>query len=208
MDSPTLSIPVQPHVLKYLHKHLGKAYFLSENDHFGLLLFQLLRRPVRDARRDEIIKKFDKHFVVHYGLYDPRKFGLKPMTGKTVYQFNKFGKELLFAELHAHVELLVDLGTAATYAIETFMLKYDLQEEDVPFDTLARSWKRYAVEAKAARKRQRHLSAGGQLKQLNKDLRALPRPGFGPAGSSPLTAGFAPVPAPGFGTSALPQASL
>ncbi|WP_310391466.1 hypothetical protein [Hymenobacter sp.] len=158
-----------------------------------MLLFQLLRRPVRDARRDEIIKKFDKRFVVHFGLYNPRKFGLKPMTGKTIYQFNKFGKELLFAELHAHVELITDLGSSATHAIETFMLKYDLQEEDVPADTLARSWKRYAAEAKTARKRARHLSGAAQLKQLTKDLRALPRPGFA---------------APGFGAPVLPQAAL
>jgi hypothetical protein len=176
VNSNLLSIPVQQHVLKYLHKHLGTGYFLSESDHFGLLLFQLLRRPVRDARRDEILKKYKGQFVVHYGLYDPVKFGLRELTGKTCYQFNKFCKELLFAELHAHVELLTDMGTAATHAIETFMLKYDLQEEDVQFDTLARSWKRYAADTKAARKRARHLSGGAQLKQLTKDLKALPRP--------------------------------
>jgi hypothetical protein len=176
VDTQPLSVPVQPHVLKYLQKHLGRAYFLSESDHFGLLLFQLLRRPVRDARRDEILTKYQGRFEVHYGLYDPIKYGLKDLTGKTCYQFNKFGKELLFAELHAHVELLTDMGTAATYAIETFMLKYDLREEDVQFDTLHRSWKRYAEEAKKARKRARHLSGRAQLQQLTKDLTKLPRP--------------------------------
>ncbi|WP_210516408.1 hypothetical protein [Hymenobacter terricola] len=179
MDSTPLWLPVQPHVLKYLHKHVGTAYFLSENDPFGILLFQLLRRPVRDKRRDEVIKKYQKQFTVHYGLYDPKKFGLKEPTGKSVYQFNKFCRGLLFGELHAYVELMVDMGNAATYAIETFMLKYDLREEDVQFDTLARSWKRYLKTTKALRKRERaaHLSAGGQLKQLTKDLRALPLPG-------------------------------
>lgn len=176
MDSITLSLPVQPHVLKYLNKHVGEAYFLSEYDPFGLLLFQLLRRPVRDKRCDEVVKNYKKEFEVYFGLYDPKKFGFKPPTGKTIYQFNNFCRKLLFGEFHAHVELMVNLGTAATYSIETFMLKYELQEEDVPFDTLHRSWKRYAKEAKASKKRSPHLSAGGQLKQLTKDLNRVTKP--------------------------------
>lgn len=189
----TLSLPVQPHVLKYLHKHVGKAYFLSEDDPFGILLFQLLRRPLHDKRRDEVVKNYRMAFELHFGLYNPQKFGLKEPTGKTIYQFNNFCRKLLFGELHNHVELLVNLGTAATYAIETFMLKYDLREEDVPFDTLHRSWKRYAAETKVAKKRSPHLSAGGQLKQLTKDLRALPRPVLASDGS-----GYAKVPQPAY----------
>lgn len=176
MNSITLYLPVQPHVLKYLNKHVGEAYFLSEDDPFGLLLFQLLRRPVHDKRRDEVVKNYKKEFAVAYGLYDPKKFGLKQPTGKTIYQFNSFCRKLLFGELHAHVELMTNLGTAATYSIETFMLKYDLREEDVPFDTLARSWKRYAKAIKASKKRSPHLSAGGQLKQLTKDLNRVAKP--------------------------------
>ena len=56
MDSTQLSLPVQPYVLKYLQNHVGTAYFLSEDDPFGILLFQLLRRPVLDKRRDEVVK--------------------------------------------------------------------------------------------------------------------------------------------------------
>ena len=180
MDSTQLSLPVQPHVLKYLQKHVGTAYFLSEDDPFGILLFQLLRRPVLDKRRDEVVKNYPKRFEVTFGLYDPRKYGFKQPTGKTIYQFNGFCRRLLFGELHAHVELLVSMGVAATYAIETFMLKYSLCEEDVPFDTLHRSWKRYAKEAKAAKKpRAPHLGAGGQLKQLAKDLNKLTKPHLG-----------------------------
>jgi hypothetical protein len=44
-----IDIPVRPHLVKFLHYHLGEQYFLSVSDPYGILLFQLLRRPVYDA---------------------------------------------------------------------------------------------------------------------------------------------------------------
>lgn len=53
-----LPVPVRPYVLKFLNYHLGKCYFLSESDPFGLLLFHLLRRPAKDARRDHVLRNY------------------------------------------------------------------------------------------------------------------------------------------------------
>ena len=181
----SLLIPVRPHVLKYLHTHLGPGYCLSESDHFGLLLFQLLRRPLTDARRDEVLTKYQGRFTVHLGAYGSGKFGLRELTGKTVYQFNNFVHELVRAELHAWVDMATDHGNAVTYAIEGFMQKYDFGEEDIAFDTLLKSWQRFAEGRRAKKKRAPHLTPRRALKQLEKDLRSLPLPG------QPAAAGFA-----------------
>lgn len=169
-------MPVRPHVLKYLQAHLGTAYFLSESDHFGLLLFQLLRRPITDARRDEVLVKYQSRFAVNLGAYGSGKFGLKPLTGKTVYQFNNFVHELIRGELHSWVDMASDHGNAINYAIEGFMQKYDFREEDISYDTLLKSWQRFADGRKAKKKRAPHLTPRMALKQLTKDLKAVPVP--------------------------------
>lgn len=185
MDS--ILVPVRPHVLKYLRFHLGERYFLSVSDHFGLLLFQLLRRPMTDARRDDVLEKYKGKFEVHFGSYDPDKYGLHALTGNTVYQFNTFAHELIRSELHAWVDMATDHGNSVKYSIETFMLKYDFREEDIAFDTLLKSWQRFFEDRKKKKKRAPGLTPRRQLKQLMKDLKAVPLgvlPGVGPGPAS------------------------
>ncbi|MDB5268040.1 MAG: hypothetical protein JWP58_1080 [Hymenobacter sp.] len=180
MDS--IQIPVRLHVLKYLQSHLGAHYFLSESDHFGLLLFQLLRRPLKDARRDDILTRYTGQFTVNFGSYDPDKYGLGKLTGKTCYQFNNFVHELVRAELHAWVDMATDHGNPVTFAIEQFMKRYKFEESDIAFDTLLKSWQRFAADRKLKKQRAPHLTPTKQLKQLEKTLLRIPVPT--PAGMS------------------------
>jgi hypothetical protein len=172
----SILIPVRPHVLKYLHVHLGAHYFLSESDHFGLLLFQLLRRPIKDARRDDILTRYTSQFTVNFGSYDPDKYGLDKLTGKTCYQFNNFVHELIRGELHAWVDMATDHGNPVTFAIEQFMKRYKFEESDIAFDTLLKSWQRFSADRKARKQRAPHLTPRLQLKQLEKSLRGIPLP--------------------------------
>ena len=137
----SLLLPVRPHVLKYLQFHLGERYFLSEADHIGLFLFQLLRRPLTNARYNHVLTAYKGLWHVGLGSYEGR--GLGEPTSKSIFLMDKFVHELLLAEMHAFVELAVDHGQQAKFAIEGFMLKYGLREEEVQFDTLKKSWQRY-----------------------------------------------------------------
>lgn len=169
----TIEIPVKPHVLKFLHLYLGTAYTLSESDPYGLFLFHLLRRPVTDKRKDEIVAKYSARFVVDFGPYSPQQYGLKNLTGKTIYQFNKFVQGIIQHELHSYVDVTTDYGNQVKYAIECFMRKYGFEESDIAYDTLLKSYQRFADERKATKKKALALTPRKAVKQLQRDLHKL-----------------------------------
>lgn len=163
---------VRPHVLKYLHAHVGPHYFLSQSDHFGLFLFYLMRHPVTDARKDHLVAEYKATFTVHYGSYKPSQYGLKGLTGKTVHQFNRFVHELILHELYGFVDVATDHGNPVTYAIEQFMAKYGFDESDVQFETLKKSWQRFAEDRKLKKKKVVALTPRKALKDLQRTLTA------------------------------------
>ena len=183
-----LPVPVRPYVLKFLHFHLGKCYFLSESDPFGLLLYHLLRRPVQDARRDHVLKKYKSVWEVDLGSYAGKK-GIGDLTGKSVYDINKVAHRMLLAEMHQFVEQAVDHGQQAKFALEGFMLKLDLCEEDIKFDTLQKSWTRYVKEKKASKKKTHSLTGRTALRDLKKGVLQVPLPAGMLAGNSSISAG-------------------
>lgn len=183
-----LPVPVRPYVLKFLNYHLGKCYFLSESDPFGLLLYHLLRRPVKDARRDHVLRNYKASWGVDLGSYAGKK-GLGDLTGKSVYDFNKMAHRLLFSELHQFVEQALDHGQQAKFAIEGFMLKLDLREEDIQFATLQKSWTRYVKEKKASKKKTPSLTGRTALKELKKGVQQVVLPAVMAAGNLSISAG-------------------
>lgn len=182
----TLEIPVRPHLIKFLQFHLGDNYFLSTSDPYGILLFQLLRRPVHDARRDDVLVKYTGTFVLHLGTYS-EKHGLRGLTGKTVYEFNNFVHEMMRADLHGFVDVTTEHGHIERFAVEQFMAKYGFEESDIQYETLLKSWRRFAAERKSKKKRSVHLTATRQLKDLKKELRPLAVPVYArPQPAAPL----------------------
>lgn len=163
---------MRPHVLKYLHFHLGECYFLSESDPYGLFLFHLLRRPLTDARRDHVLEEYEATWHVGLGSYGGR--GLKEATGKSVYQLNAFVHAIILNEMHGWVELAVDHGQQAKFAIEGFMGKYGFDEQDIQFDALKKSWQRYLSHRKASKRKTVSLTGRMHLRELEKSLRNVP----------------------------------
>lgn len=168
----SLLLPVRPHVLKYLQFHLGDRYFLSEADHFGLYLVQLLRRPLTNARYNHVVTTYQGTWHVGLGYYVDR--GLGEPTSKSVYLLNKFVHELLLAEMCAFVELAIDHGQQAKLAIEGFMHKYNLREEELQFETLKKAWQRYLLQRRASRKAVVSLTGRLPLKDLQNKLKQVP----------------------------------
>jgi hypothetical protein len=183
-----LPVPVRPYVLKFLNYHLGKCYLLSESDPFGLLLYHLLRRPVKDARRDHVLRNYKSSWGVDLGSYAGKK-GLGDLTGKSVYDFNKVAHRMLFSEMHQFVEQALDHGQQAKFAIEGFMIKFDLREEDIQFATLQKSWTRYVKEKKATKKKTASLTGRTALKDLKKGVERAALPLGMLAGNLSISAG-------------------
>jgi hypothetical protein len=168
----SIQIPVRPHLVKFLQYHLGENYFLSVSDPYGILLFQLMRRPVHDARKDDVLEKYAGTFTVNLGTY-AEKHGLQGLTSKGVYEFNNFAHELMRADLHGFVDVTTEHNHIERYAVEQFMAKYGFEEADIQFETLLKSWRRFAAERRGKRKRTVYLTPTRQLKELKKALRPL-----------------------------------
>lgn len=175
-----IQVPVLPHVLKYLHFHLGEHYFLSVGDQFGLLLFHQLRRPLHDARRDHVLVDYEARWHVHLGAYGKGR-GFHQLTGKAVYEINKVVNDLVHEKMQEYVELAVDHGQQAKFAIEGYMLKYNFLEEDIQFDTLQKSWTRYWADRKKRKRPLPSLTGLVNLKDLEKRAKKLPLPTVVPA---------------------------
>ena len=170
----SLLIPVEPHVLKYLQFHQEEEhYFLSESDIFGLFLFRLLREAPVDRRRDTT--GYAAQWEVHLGSYGSDSWGIDEPTSKAVYLFNSFVHKFIIKDLHGFVEQEVEHGEPAKFAIEHFMLKYGLREEEIQFATLQKSWSRYWTKRKRSKKKRPSLTGRLPLKELEKRLSALPK---------------------------------
>lgn len=166
----TIDIPVKPHVLKYLEFYLGADYTLSESDPYGLFLFHLMRRPLTDKRKDELVAKYPSRFVMDFGPYSPQQYGLKNLTGKTVYQFNNFVHGIIRQDMLNYVDVATDYDNTVKHAIESFMAKYGFEETDIAYDTLLKAYQRYCEERKASKKKTQALTPRKALKQLEKQL--------------------------------------
>lgn len=148
-------------------------YFISESDVFGMYLLRLLKdRPV-ERRRDEDVADYSGRWQVHLGSYVAWGIGQEP-SSKVAYLFNSYIHKFMLRELHGFVEQAVENGAQAKHAIQGFMAKYSLREEDVQFETLQKSWQRYWKKRRKAGVRRR-VSLTGQLplRELEKRLTSM-----------------------------------
>jgi len=165
----SLSLPVEPHVLKYLRYHQDdENYLLSESDVFGLFLFRLLLEAPVERRRDELVAGYSASWQVYLGSY--RAWSIKPPSSKVAYLFNSFVHKFLLKEMHGFVEQALDNRQQAKHAIQGFMFKYGLLEEDIQFETLQKSWQRYWAHRKLSKKRRASLTGQLPLKEVEKRL--------------------------------------
>jgi hypothetical protein len=51
------------------------------------------------------------------------------------------------------------------------MAKYGFEEQDIGYETLLKSWRRFAADRRSPRKRAPHLTPTRQLKDLKRELR-------------------------------------
>jgi hypothetical protein len=170
-----LDIPVQPHVLKFLHFYLGEHYVLSENDQFGAYLYSQLRRPRQDARRDHVLESYGAKWRVGLDAQDAKKNGLR-LTGKAAQMFNDWVDSVLDTEMMGFVSLHVRFGNKIKYAIEEYVNERGIREEDISYETLYMRYQRASGERKATQKLKAITRPGRADKDVRRDLGRLPLP--------------------------------
>lgn len=183
-----ISLPVEPHVQRFLLANQEEElYFLSETDLFGMYLLRLLLENPIERRRDEVVAGYAGNWSVHLGSY--AAWRIEEPSSKVAYLFNGFVHKFILREMHSFVQQAVEDGRQqAKHAIQGFMAKYGLLEEEIQFETLQKSWQRYWSHRKASRKRRVSLTGQLPLKELEKRLLGAGQPGLGAAPLAPRAA--------------------
>jgi hypothetical protein len=164
-----ITLPVESHVLRFLLGNQEEEhYFLSEADPFGMYLLRLLIENPRERRRDEPVAAYPGRWPVQLGSY--AAWGIGEPSSKVAYLFNSYINKFMLRDLHAFVQQAVENGEQAKHAIQGFMAKYGLREEDIQFETLQKSWQRYWSHRKASKKKRASLNGQLPLKELEKRL--------------------------------------
>jgi hypothetical protein len=144
-----LSLPVKPYTLKFLTRHLGAAYKLSNNDSYGLYLFSLLRQPRTDRQYEDYLGRYTAQFPVSIVPYLVADRACKNCSPLTVVRFNNFVEGIFFTEFHSFVQFRVEeTDMQAKQAIERFCKRFELTEDDISFETLKKNWNRYLKKQK------------------------------------------------------------
>lgn len=161
-----LQISVRPAVKKYLLVHLGAEYDLSLSDPFGILLLQLLRRPLQDKRKAKTVAEYKEKFDFGTTGYPAQKWGLRSFTSGTVYLFSKYVHEVMMAEMYGQVATYFAAGHGLHDSIHEWMAIYGFSETDLTFDAVKKSYQRQRKEGrnKPVVVRQSPLKAVHQLK--------------------------------------------
>jgi hypothetical protein len=141
-----IAIPVKPYVMKYLiHKYSSDTITFKRNDHIHSTFLSLLQRPSKEYAH----KKYKKvegpnvKFVISMSL--KRNVGCV-LPEENIRHFNFFIDYLIKHEFFDFVDSKIEEGVRTKNAIDAFMDKYDLGEDDIKFETLKKSYYRYEIE--------------------------------------------------------------
>ncbi|TPG72000.1 hypothetical protein [Hymenobacter nivis] len=151
-----IDFPIKPHLLKYLQVHLKLAtvaefpvfkaedYLLSKSNRFGFALNQLLRKPAKSARHEGSLEGCTARLGVDLRNFNAAYYDLLQgkLSAYVVFQFNDFVDDIFKAELYWWVAQHVERRSTIKDAIRSFMVFYDVSEDDLAYETLKKSVQR------------------------------------------------------------------
>lgn len=154
----TFTVPVKPHVAKFLLHHLGAGYRLSQLDPFGRELKNLLQLNRKKTYWDGHTGRYTASFCVAVEGNMILQKRLRALTSKSIIDFNNFVEGIIKAEFFGFVDNHRAFKLSKHGAIQSFRAKYDFQDDDISFDTLKKSWQRFEKGTGVYLKRQNPVS--------------------------------------------------
>lgn len=153
--------------------HLGEDYDLSMGDQFGIMLVLLLRRPLKDKRKESSMAEYTEKFSFGTDGYPAQKWGLRSFTTGTIYLFGKFVDEVMLKEMYGQVATNVANGQGLHDSINEWRAKYDFSDTDKSFDAVKKSYQRQRKEDRS-RKVSARVSPLKAVKVVRRELLKLP----------------------------------
>jgi hypothetical protein len=161
-----IDFPIRPYLLKYLQVQLKLArlgdeplqledYVLSKSNRFGLVLDLLLRKPTKSARHEGSIDDCTATLGVNLRNFNAAYYELTrgKLTPYAIFQFNDTVDDHFNATLYWWVAQHVEKRATIKDAIRSFMVFYDILEDERPYETLRKLVQRNAPMVPRKKKR-------------------------------------------------------
>lgn len=147
-----ISIPVKPHVKKYLIKRYGTTHQVSKKTFIGLFLLQLLEKKIEKQEKD-IPNNFTYEIEVPEYYFNTKGYSVDTKKLK----FLGICLEKLFVEdCNSFIDNELLKGDSnAKKAIKLFFCIYGIDENDLNLDSVYRNYQRYSGEKIKDKKKNR-----------------------------------------------------
>lgn len=130
MSDITFSIPVKPHVKRFLDYKFQEQYRLNQNDAIGIFIFCLLRKPVTHHNKvlhDSYSETFDVKAKDFYFFH----CGCKKENIMSIFfaiKFNTFVDKLIKDSVCDYIDTSTSLKMSIRQSIFSFLNKYEFDE--------------------------------------------------------------------------------
>lgn len=152
-----IDFPIRPYLLKYLQVNLRlnhlegdlsklEDYVLSTTSRFGFALDTLLRKPAKSARHEGSVDDCTAVLGVNLRNFNGAYYDLTKgkLTEYAIFRFNDFVDDCLNQDLYFWVSEHVARRSTIKDAIRSFMVFYDISEDEKSFESLRKNVQRNA----------------------------------------------------------------
>jgi len=152
----TIDIPLRSHLYKYVQRHpflKGADQTVTTTDCVGMVLLMLLEPPPRIQMRSDVRKTLNRFPLYRENNWKIMKVSLGSNKSNTykchlspasIWSFNQYIEQLFN---HAFISFVRQAESSGRLkikqAIDEFLSIYDLEEEEIAFDTLKKRYQRH-----------------------------------------------------------------
>jgi hypothetical protein len=140
----SISIPVKPHVKKYMSFRYGNEHTFSKNSLLGILLIHVLDKKV--PKSNFVFKDYKENYPILISEQYYYRHGCEIPLKKRRYL--ALCLEKIFTEdLHLFIDFgMSEFSLSAAECIRKFFKKYEITENEVKYESVYRSFQRYKSE--------------------------------------------------------------
>lgn len=133
-----VNFPVKPHVYKYLQRKCGEKLVVTKSDFFGGMVLDILSKNYSDLQA----VSDDVTFPVEISVRYMEKMGVY-IDSKIIRKFNSRVDDIFREEMRTHVQINFNqYQMPKEKSLKTFLLHYNISEDDIKFETLVKDMKR------------------------------------------------------------------
>lgn len=135
-----ITIPVKKYLLKYLTNKYGPQLTLSKTTSLGIHILELLEKDFDP--RDIPKLKCEECYTIHLGEFYRNSKGVT-IHPSNLNNISNYLDRVFQEHLFEHVKIYKSLYNQELPGIRQFLEFYDISENDVKYDSIYRTYKRY-----------------------------------------------------------------